>query len=214
MTVRLLKFFLYTFAIVTLAAGLLGLVSVVGSAVDGSAATTTLPIRIDPAASTIVRDASGAAAGTLLLDHGTLNVRSGGAGYAALQAVDILLTCGLWIALFALTLKLVDQIGAGQPFNRVAVRRLRLVGWMLISLNLWYWLRQIALPPVLLSTLQTTTGDFRILPIISEGVSGLRSARVDGQLGFGLFAAGALALVLAEAFRLGAAMREDNESIL
>jgi hypothetical protein len=214
MTVRLLKTFLAFAALITVVAGLVGLVSVIGTAAGGSAAITTLQLRIDPATSTVVKDVSGASVGTLLLDKATLDVRAGGAGYAALQAVDILLTCGLTVALLLMVRKLVGQIGAGQPFNALAVKRLRWVGWMLISLNLWYWLRQIALPPVLLSALQTTVGDFHILPMISESVSGLRSARVDGQLGFGLFGAGALALVLAEAFRLGAVMREDNESIL
>ncbi|MEO7751423.1 MAG: DUF2975 domain-containing protein, partial [Sphingomicrobium sp.] len=111
-------------------------------------------------------------------------------------------------------LKLVDQIGAGNPFNAIAVRRLRSVGWGLIALNLYSLVRTIALPQVLLSNLQTTAGDFRVLPMISGSVSGLRSARVDGQFGFGLLVAGALALLLAEAFRVGTAIREDNESIL
>ena len=214
MTVRLLKFCLYAATFVTIVAGLVGLTSVVGNAVGGNAATTTLPLRIDPAPFTAVNDLSGAAVGRLSLDRGTLNVHGGGPGYAALQFFDILLTCGLWIGVFLLTLKLVEQVATGQPFNEVAVRRLRAVGWMLIGLNLWYWLREIALPPVLLSDIQTAAGDFRILPMVSESVRGLRSARVDGQFGFGLLVGGGLALLLAEAFRLGAAMREDNESIL
>lgn len=214
MTVRLLKFCLYAATFVTIVAGLIGLVAVLGNAVGGNAAPTTLPLRIDPAPATAVNDISGEAVGSLSLDRGTLNVRGGGPGYAALQFFDILLTCGLWIGIFLLTLRLVEQVASGQPFNAVAVRRLRTVGWMLIALNLWYWLREIALPPVLLSDIQTTAGDFRILPMISDSVGGLRSARVDGQFGFGLLAGGALALLLAEAFRLGAALREDNKSIL
>jgi hypothetical protein len=214
MTVRLLKICLYAVTIVTIVAGLIGLAAVVGNAVGGGAAMTTLPLRIDPAPSTDVQGVSGAAVGTLSLDRGTLNVRSGGPVYAALQCFDILLACGLWIGVFLMFLRLIEQIGSGQPFNDVAVRRLRSVGWMLIALNLWYWLREIALPPVLLSQLQATAGEFRILPMISESVDGLRSARVDGQFGFGLLVGGALALLLAEAFRLGTAIREDNESIL
>jgi len=214
MTIRLLKICLYVATIVTIVAGLIGLAAVVGNAVGGGAATTTLPLRIDPAPLTEVQGVSGTAVGTLSLDRGTLEVRSGGPAYAALQCLDILLACGLWISIFVMILRLVEQIASGQPFNNVAVRRLRSVGWMLIALNLWYWLRGIALPPVLLSQLQTTVGEFRILPMISESADGLRSARVDGQFGFGLLVGGALALVLAEAFRLGAAMREDNESIL
>ena len=214
MTVRMLKFCLYVATFVTIVAALIGLAAVVGNATGGNAAMTTLPQRIDPAPSTRVNDVSGTAVGSLSLDRGTLNVRSGETAYAGLQAMDIIFTCGFWIGVFLLTLKLVEQIASGQAFNEVAVRRLRLVGWMLIALNLWYWLREIALPPVLLASLQTTAGDFRILPIISESVDGLRSARVDGQFGFGLLVCGALALLLAEAFKLGATMREDNESIL
>lgn len=214
MTIRLLKLFLYAATIVTTVAGLIGLVAVFGNAAGGSAATTTLPLRIDPAASTVIKDASGASVGTLLLDRGTLSIRGGGLGYSALQSLDIVLTCGLWISLFMLTLRLIDQIGDGQPFNAIAVRRLRLIGWMLIGLNLWYWLREIALPPILLSAIDTSAGDFRILPAISESVSGFRNARVDGQFGFGLFAGGALVLLLSEAFRFGATLREENESIL
>jgi hypothetical protein len=214
MTIRLLKLFLYAATIVTIGAGLIGLVAVIGNAAGGSAAATTLPLRIDPAASTVIKDASGASVGTLLLDRATLSVRGGGLGYSALQSLDIVLTCGLWISLFMLTLRLIDQIGGGQPFNAIAVRRLRLIGWMLIGLNLWYWLREIALPPILLSAIDTTAGDFRILPAISESVTGFRNARVDGQFGLGLFAGGALVLLLSEAFRLGATLREENESIL
>ena len=91
MTIRLLKLFLYAATIVTIGAGLIGLVAVVGNAAGGSAAATTLPLRIDPATSTVIKDASGASVGTLLLDRGTLNVRSGGLGYSALQSLDIVL---------------------------------------------------------------------------------------------------------------------------
>jgi hypothetical protein len=214
MTVRFLKTCLYCATMVTIIASLIGLAAVVGNAVSGGAATTTLALRIDPAPSTDVRGASGAAVGTLSLDRGTLNVRTGGPAYAVLQCFDILLACGLWIGVFLMILRLVEQIASGVPFNDAAVRRLRSVGWMLIALNLWYWLREIALPPVLLSQLQVTAGEFRILPMISGSIVGLRSARVDGQFGFGLLVGGALALLLAEAFRLGTAIREDNESIV
>jgi hypothetical protein len=65
-----------------------------------------------------------------------------------------------------------------------------------------------------LSTINTAAGPYRILPSISQGVAGARSARVDASLGFGLLAAGLLVLILAEAFRAGSALREDNEAIV
>jgi len=177
MTVRLLKICLYAAMVVAIVAGLIGLAAVIGAAASGGAATTTLPLRIDPAPSTNVQSVLGASVGTLSLDRGTLNVRSGGPTYAALQSLDMLLACGLWISVFLMLLRLIEQIASGQPFNDVAVRRLRFIGWMLIALNVWYWLRAIALPPLLLSQLHTTAGEFRLLPIISESASGLRSAR-------------------------------------
>ena len=126
MTIRLLKIILYAAICVTAVAGGIGLIAVIGNVGDGSAAATTLPLRIDPASSITVNDVSGASIGTLSLDRGTLNVRSGGLGFATLQWLDIMLTSGLWIGIFAMTLRLIDQIGNGEPFNAVAVQRLDL----------------------------------------------------------------------------------------
>jgi len=88
MTVRLLKICLYAAMVVAIVAGLIGLAAVIGAAASGGAATTTLPLRIDPAPSTNVQSVLGASVGTLSLDRGTLNVRSGGPTYAALQSLD------------------------------------------------------------------------------------------------------------------------------
>jgi hypothetical protein len=96
----------------------------------------------------------------------------------------------------------------------IAVRRLRLVGWSMIGLNSWMWLRMLVLPSVLLSSLKPLAGGYHILPAVSEGVAGARNARVDTTLGFGLLAAGMLILVLAETFRAGTALREDSEAIV
>ena len=86
MTVRLLKFALYAAALIAIFAGLVGLVSVVANdrrrCRDHDFSTADRSGRVDPRST----DSSGAAVGTLLLDKGTLNVRSGGVGYAALQA--------------------------------------------------------------------------------------------------------------------------------
>lgn len=214
MPVRFLRFFLYV-AVALVAVGCtIGLVAVAQGAISGHAATTTVPLRIDPAATSVVRDNLGKPAGKLIFDKATLNAEAGGAGYALLQAADIVIVCGLWLAVLFLMLKLVSQIASGNPFDALAVRRLRTIGWSLIALTAWNWLRALALPPVLLSFLNPVSGEYRLLPAIARGVAGLRAARIEATLGVGYLAAGVLALVLAEAFRIGISLREENDSIL
>jgi Protein of unknown function (DUF2975) len=193
----------------------IGLASVAQSSFKGQAAQTTLPLRIEPASSDAVLDKmSGGPVGELVFDRATLNVRAGGPGYAALQALDVLFTGGLWLLILSLTLRLVHQLASDQPFDLLVVRRLRLIGWSMVSLNVWMWVRMLALPPVLLRAINPVVGDNRLLPTIAEGISGLRNARVDSNLGLSMLTAGLLFLVLSEAFRAGVALREDNETIV
>jgi len=215
MTIRIVRIFLWI-AVAFVAAGTLaGLAAVGHGAFTGKAAETSLPLRIEGAqASRVVDRQSGAPVGELTLDRATLNVRSGGLGYAGVQALDIALTGGLWLMILIATIRLVAQFARAEHFNTKAVHRLRLIGWSMIALNGWMWARMLALPPLLLSTINTATGPYRILPSISQGVAGARSARVDASLGFALLAAGLLVLILAEAFRAGSQLREDNEAIV
>ena len=193
----------------------LGLAAVAQSASTGHAAQTTLPLRIEPASTSAVLDkTSGDPVGELVLDQATLHVRAGGIGYAALQAFDIGLVGGLWLLILFLTLRLIGQFASGRPFDLLAVRRLRFVGWSMVALNLWMWVRMLTLPPVLLSAVNPVSGDYQILPTIAQGIAGVRNARVDTSLGLGLLAAGLLILVLSEAFRAGVALREDCEAIV
>ena len=215
MTVRLLRTFLVIAMLLVAAGVLVGLGSVLQGASAGGAAQTTLPLRIEPAhTSDVLGRNSGDRVGQLVLDHATLEVRAGGAGYAALQAFDILATGALWLLILLLTLRLVRQFADGSPFDHRAVRRLRTIGLSMIALNCWMWLRMIALPPILLESLNPISGDYRILPTIAQGIAGVRNARVDTNFGIGMLAAGLLILVLSEAFRIGTDLREDSESIV
>ena len=215
MTIRIVRIFLWVAVAFVIVGTIAGLAVVAQGAFTGRAAATSLPLRIEPAqANRVVDRQSGAPVGELTLDRATLNVRSGGAGYAGVQALDITLTGGLWLLILLTTIKLVAQFARAEHFNAKAVHRLRLIGWSMIALNGWMWARMLALPPLLLSTINTAAGPYRILPSISQGVAGARSARVDASLGFALLAAGLLVLILAEAFRAGSQLREDNEAIV
>ena len=214
MPARFLRLFLVTAIGLVLLGCSIGLVAVTQAAISGHAATTTVQMRIDPAANSAVLDRSGHPVGRLIFDKATLNAEAGGAGYAVLQAADIVIVGGLWVAVLLLTLKLVGQIASGSPFDGLALRRLRTIGWSLIALTVWSWARALALPPLLLSFLNPVSGEYRLLPAIASGMAGLRDARVEATLGVSYLAAGLLALVLAEAFRIGIGLREDNDSIL
>ena len=215
MTVRILRILLWAALVLVLAGTTFGLAAVAHGALTGHAAQTTLPLRIESAATNAVLDrTSGTQVGELIFEHATLKVRAGGIGYAALQALDIGLTGALSLLILFLTLRLVGQLTSGQPFDRLAVRRLRFIGCSLIALNLWMWVRMLTLPPVLLAAINPTSGGYRILPTIAKSIAGTRNARVDSNLSLGLLAAGLLIIVLAEAFRVGAALREDNEAIV
>jgi hypothetical protein len=215
MTARLLRALLWVAIALVAGGSLLGLASIVQSASAGGAAQTTLPLRIEPAhASEVISRSSASPVGQLVLDRATLQVRAGGVGYAALQAVDILLTGGLWLLILFSARRLVRQMTEKNPFSGSAVARLRTIGVSMILLNCWMWVRMIALPPVLLAAVNPVSGEYRILPTIAAGADGMRNARVDTSFGIGLLAAGLIILLLSEAFRIGAALREDSESIV
>jgi hypothetical protein len=84
----------------------------------------------------------------------------------------------------------------------------------MIALNGWMWGRMLLLPPLLLSAINPAAGPYHILPSIAQGIAGVRNARVDASLGLGLLVAGLLILILSEAFRIGTALREENEAIV
>lgn len=212
---RAIRLLLWTGIVLVAFGTTLGFVTVVQSAVSGHAAQTTLQLRIEPAsAEPVFERMASSPAGQLVLDHGTLNVRAGGIAYTGLQAIDVVLTGGLWLLILVSVLQLTSQFSNGRPFELSAVRRLRLSGWSMIGLNVWMWARMLVLPPVLLSSLDPTVGNYRILPAIAGSIDGVRNARVEATFGFGLLVAGLLMLVLAETFRAGTALREDNEAIV
>jgi hypothetical protein len=215
MTIRTLRILLWIALAFVLAGMIVGLAAVAQNAFTGQAAQTKLPLRIEPAqAIGVVGRPSGGPVGELVLDRATLNVRAGGIGYAGVQALDIVLTGGLWLVILLAALRLVAQFARGQHFHVTATRRLRLIGWSMIALNGWMWGRMLLLPPLLLSAINPAAGPYHILPSIAQGIAGVRNARVDASLGLGLLVAGLLILILSEAFRIGTALREENEAIV
>lgn len=214
MPVRLIRLFLTAAMVLVGFGALFGIGATLIAATNGHAEQTTLPLKVEGARPQQVLGQAGDPVGELLLDHGTLNLHAGGAGYAMVQLFDIAITCGLWLLILMTMRLLVDQLSAGSPFEPRSVGRLRRIGWSLIALNVWGWLRMIAVPPLLLAHINPVAGNYRIMPSISQGIPGLQNARVDASLSIGLLAAGFIILVLAQAFRIGSALRDENEAIV
>lgn len=215
MPVRLIRLFLLVAMILVTIGGLFGSGATIIAAAGGRAGQITLPLKIEGATpQPVLARRDGEPIGELRPDHGTLNLHVVGAGYAAMELIDIAVTCGLWLLILETTRRLVGQVSAGSPFEPRSVARLRRIGWGLIALNIWDWVALLLAPPLLLTTINPVAGNYRILPSISESVPGLLNARVDASLSIGLLAAGVIILVLAQAFQIGGELRAENEAIV
>ena len=93
---------------------------------------------------------TGAIVGAVTADHGTLAVKAGGVVYRFGQLLDVLLGGGLLLLILYRLRGLIAAIAGGKPFDGGNVRSLRIIGWALISLNIWAWLRVLLLPLLLL----------------------------------------------------------------
>lgn len=160
----------------------------------------------------IVARHGGALVGSLTIDHATLNVRAGGAFYRLAQLADILLVGGLWLYIILAVRRLVTRIPAGSPFSNQSVRQLRRIGFSLIVLNVWAWIRMIILPLALLPDLQMRDG-VALRPAIAPAAAG-PSAQVDASLSVTLLICGLIVLALAEAFRIGRDLRAETEAFV
>lgn len=214
MSIRLLRILL-GIAIALVALGLLLGLGFLGHAlISGEPLATTLPLLTDrPEEKTVVLRGTAQAAGRILYDHATLSVSAGGIGYTLLQGLDILVTCGLWLLALLSLRRLITRIGASLAFQAANVRLLRVVGWSLIALNIWTVIRG-AFQPVLLAHIAVGDATAQLLPSIARGTSGMENLRIDLALDPVLLICGLIVLVLAEAFRAGQALREENESFL
>jgi len=191
-----------------------GLVLFAVGLVSGEPLQTTLPLALDGAAPhTVTVRETGQAAGTLVADHGTLSVRAGGPVYLLGQGFDIALGGGLLLLILYRLRRLVAAIGGGRPFEADTVRSLRLIGWSLIVLDLWAWVRMLVLPLLIVPHL-SIEGAWQLLPAVARPTPGMPAARIDAHLPVWQLIAGAIVLVLAEAFRHGQRLREDNEAIV
>lgn len=181
----------------------------------GQPVQTTLAIVSDTPARTLpVLDEAGRAVGKMIFDRGQLDLSADGTGYRLFQGLDLLIGGGLWITMLWWLRRLVGAIGAGTPFAAPNVRRLRLIGGAMVALALWRVASEVVAQVILLRQIAPGDPGTLLLSSISAGAAGKEAVRIDLTLDPALLLIGLGVLALAEAFRAGAALREENEGFL
>ena len=215
MPIRLLRILL------TVALGLALLGTVVGlgfwlfALATGQPLQTTLAVVTDtPGRALPVVDAAGRAVGSMLFDHGRLDVQAGGAGYRILQGIDLAANGGLTIAMLLWLRRLTLSIGAGAPFATPNAGRLRRIGAAMVALSLWRVASDVLAQALLLPRIAPDDPGIVLLSSVSAAVAGKAGVRIDLTIDPALLLTGLGVLALAEAFRAGAALREENEGFL
>ena len=192
---------------------LVGAVVVALAAVTGQFHASHWPVVTDhPAERPLVTVETGDPAGMLYMSRGAMIVRTGGA-LQLLQILHIALIMAAVIATLWLLRKIVACIADGAPFDRANVRRLRLLGFLFIAAFAWMAIEAALAQWLLLDRVALADGA-RLLPSISSAAPGTENVRLDFDLEFGWLIGGLVALVLAEAFRLGTLYREDSEEVV
>jgi hypothetical protein len=149
-------------------------------------------------AGTLVRSREpGALVETRLLAF--VNYRPGGRAAVAGVAVGVFIIWGLYLVIAQQLRRVFDSLASGEPFLRSNVARLRSIGWALVAATLWRF-----------AWAWTAVAAMRSVVTVAERRPTLPLAFVlDDLRPEGLFV-GAAVLVLAEIFRAGAGLREDQ----
>ena len=215
MPVRLTRLFLNIAIVVLLLAGIIGAASVLLTRNGHGLGQTTLTLQSDkPQVVPLVSRTGSTRIGDIRYDRATMNVTVGSPSYRAFQILDIAVTVGGWLLVLLILRRLVSDVAAGLPFTMRNSTRLRTIGFTLIGLNLWSVARLLIAEPALLGSVAIGDPSRRLLASISQGLPGVENLRIDATYSPALLIAGLVILVLADAFRSGQALREENEGFL
>ena len=149
---------------------------------------------------------------TLAFDRGTLSIEGNGVLRAAAIATAL---AGVALALLALLAlrRLLGRFAEGEALSEGAVADLRRIGFLLIGLAVFSVAAELAMQPLLLDTLAPPAGTI-VHPSLSWSKEGMRNIWLDTDVPVGTAVLGALALLVAQAFRAGLDYRRDSEGVL
>lgn len=149
---------------------------------------------------------------TLAFDRGTLTIADHGVLRAAAAFTALVSLALVALALLALR-RLLGRFAEGDALNEGSVADLRRIGFLLIGLAIVSVASELAIQPLLLKTLVPPAGTI-VHPSLSWSSEGLRNIWLDTDVPIGTAILGALALLVAQAFRTGLDYRRDSEGVL
>ncbi|MEP4545797.1 MAG: DUF2975 domain-containing protein [Saccharospirillum sp.] len=147
----------------------------------------------------------------LTLGEGVLSVEHSGYGWHwALRFVDFaisgaLLMVGLW-----LLRRFIGEVGDSLPFSSGSAKRLRWIGLILVAFPLWQVVRDLLWHTLIRDEL-SQQGLALAYPFQAPAAN---SYQLQFSVDWGFAVTGLLLLVVAEAFRVGVSLREENEEII
>jgi len=148
---------------------------------------------------------------TLTLGQGVLSVEHSGFGWQWLvRAVDLVISGALLVAGLWLLRRFIGDVGNGMPFSSGSTRRLRSVGFILLAFPLWQCVRDTIWHNLLIHQMPQH-GLELIFPFQSPAEN---TFQLQFSVDWGFAVTGLLLLVVAEAFRVGVSLREENEEII
>ncbi len=147
----------------------------------------------------------------LSLNQGVLTVEHFGYGWPwVLRVADLMLSGSMLLGGLWLLRRFVGEVSQDSPFTTGSARRLRWIGLILVLFPLWQVLRDFLWHFRLSHELSSLSGAL-VSPLQTLSSGGFE---FQYSVDWGFAATGVLLLVVAEAFRVGVALREENEEIV
>lgn len=145
------------------------------------------------------------------LGQGELSVEHSGYGWHwALRVLDFALSGALLMVGLWWLRRFIGDVGDGLPFSSGSAKRLRWIGLILVAFPLWQAVRDL-LWYILLRGELSQQGLALVFPFQTQASN---TFQLQLSVDWGFAVTGLLLLVVAEAFRVGVALREENEEII
>lgn len=154
----------------------------------------------------------------LKTETATLQFSLNSVGYYLLKFMDIFITMVIAIYITLISKKLFLSLEKENPFTMSNAKRIRLIGFLLIIFSPFTLLRGLVYRIYILNNISIEGKEFADAPMYFFGIFktdfSSNEVWINLDINFQTLLMGATLLVIAEIFRAGVKMKEDNESII
>ncbi|MBK6265630.1 DUF2975 domain-containing protein [Marivirga sp. S37H4] len=155
---------------------------------------------------------------TIYSESATIQFTSDSIGYYILKISDVIITFFLAIGITLLARKVFQSLEKNHPFTMENASRLRKIAFLLILFTPYSLIKGLIYRNYITNNISIEGKEFADSLIYYLGVFSnnfkQNEAWIDLNVNFQTLLIGAILLVIAEIFRIGVVMKEDNESII